>query len=186
MSWRSLLEEALRLHAHQPPSRYAQFATVRPDGRPANRTINFRFFLDPGDRLVFSADLRSEKVPQLEAQPWAELCWYFEETREQFRLLGRVTVVGESQDPELEAARLRTWRERSEASRQSSTWPPPGRPRAGEDEFQRPVPADPPPYFALLILVPEEVDHLELRPQPHRRTLFRRTGEGWEAVAINP
>lgn len=184
--WRPLLEEALRLHAHQPPSRYAQLASVRQDGRPANRTVNFRFFLDPGDRLVFTTDLRSAKITQLKAQPWAELCWYFEETREQFRLSGRVEIVGESQDPELDFARLRTWRERSEASRQSVTWPRPGDPRSGGDEFQRPAPVDPPPHFALLILVPEEVDHLELRPHPHRRTRFVREGDAWKAVEVNP
>ena len=26
--------------------------------------------------------------------PWAEIAWYFPDTREQFRLLGRLTVVG--------------------------------------------------------------------------------------------
>ena len=34
-------------------------------------------------------------MEQLQHQAWAELCWYFPESREQFRIAGRLTVVGE-------------------------------------------------------------------------------------------
>jgi pyridoxine/pyridoxamine 5'-phosphate oxidase len=34
-------------------------------------------------------------VEQLEQQAWAELCWYFPDSREQFRVAGKLTLVGE-------------------------------------------------------------------------------------------
>jgi hypothetical protein len=34
-------------------------------------------------------------VEQLQQQAWAELCWYFPDSREQFRVAGKLTLVGE-------------------------------------------------------------------------------------------
>src|SRR5262245_34049242 len=96
--WREALDEALGAHAGEPSARYAQLATVRPDGRPANRTVVVRGLLDPGGRPVVTTDARSAKAGDLAERPWAELCWYFPGTREQFRLLGRVTLVGPDDD----------------------------------------------------------------------------------------
>ncbi|HXG65700.1 MAG TPA: pyridoxamine 5'-phosphate oxidase family protein [Blastocatellia bacterium] len=184
-TWRQLLEDALSAHAHLPYSRYVQFATVRPDSRPANRTVVFRFFLSR-NRLLFTADTRSDKIAQLAANPWAEVCWYFVESRQQFRLSGKAQVVTETDDEELLAARERTWRERSEESRQSFTWPAPGLPRSEDEAFSYSAPAQPPSNFGLLILTPERVEYLDLRPHPHeRRAYCLRNGE-WGVEALNP
>lgn len=37
---------------------------------------------------------RSRKIEEIARSPWGEVAWYFPGTREQFRLLGRLTVVG--------------------------------------------------------------------------------------------
>ena len=92
ISWRHLLEQAIEQHAHLPQARFVQLATIRRDGRPANRTLAFRGWLEPEECLLFTTDLRSAKVRQLGAWTWAEACWYFTETREQFRLLGQISV----------------------------------------------------------------------------------------------
>ena len=34
-------------------------------------------------------------MEHLQKQPWAEVCWYFTESREQFRLGGDLIIVGE-------------------------------------------------------------------------------------------
>jgi hypothetical protein len=40
--WRALVEKSLARNRVLPNARYIQIATVRPDGRPANRTVVFR------------------------------------------------------------------------------------------------------------------------------------------------
>src|SRR5689334_7958236 len=133
-TWFNILNEQLDRHAHLPFSRFTQVATVREDGRPANRTLTFRFFLDDG-RLVFTADTRTEKIAQLAANPWAEACWYFTESRMQVRVLGTMQLVADTEDEELRQARMRTWKERSDDSRQSFTWPEAGMPVAAMECF---------------------------------------------------
>jgi hypothetical protein len=40
--WRVMLQRSLKKNKSLASSRYVQLATVRPDGRPANRTVVFR------------------------------------------------------------------------------------------------------------------------------------------------
>lgn len=57
--WRDVIQRALARNAECRHARYVQLATVRPDGRPANRTIVFRGFLgDASDVLTFVTDSR--------------------------------------------------------------------------------------------------------------------------------
>ena len=62
---------------------------------------------------------RTPKAEHLQHQAWAEICWYFPDSREQFRIAGRLTVVGEDYpDAELRKvchvppAPLESWRGR--------------------------------------------------------------------------
>lgn len=183
--WRRLLDTQLERHADLPYSRFVQVATVREDGRPANRTLTFRFFLDDG-RLVFTADTRTEKMAQLAANPWAEACWYFTESRMQFRLLGTMQMVATGTSEELTRARQRTWLERSNESRQSFTWPDAGKALAAAECFSSAVPGQPPENFALLLLAPERVDTLDLAQAPHARTIHSLEHGEWRSAAVNP
>lgn len=184
--WRLLLDQAMQHHAHLPQARYVQLATIRPDGRPANRTLVFRDWLESEDRLLFTTDLRTAKVSQLGASSWAEVCWYFAETHEQFRILGRVALGADATRGELAAARARCWQEASDATRQSFTWPPPRKARAAPAAFEDPPPANPPANFGILILVPAEVEYLDLRARPHLRHAYQREGSVWTDAAVNP
>ncbi|GIL90851.1 hypothetical protein Vretifemale_18572 [Volvox reticuliferus] len=61
--WRDKIQKSLSKNKHLANSRYVQLATVRQDGRPANRTVVFRGFLaDDDDCLTFVTDSRSRKV----------------------------------------------------------------------------------------------------------------------------
>jgi len=79
---------------------YFQLATNSLNGYPSNRTIVFRGFLKEGEiddqekslsefmsknPLKFTTDVRSEKVKELHLDNRAQLCWYFHDTKEQFR-----------------------------------------------------------------------------------------------------
>ncbi len=37
---------------------------------------------------------RSDKVEEVKKNPWGEVAWYFEDSREQYRLGGNITIVG--------------------------------------------------------------------------------------------
>jgi len=189
--WREALERALARNTARAEARHVQLATVRADGRPANRTVVFRGFLEASSALLFSSDLRSAKVAQLERTPWAEACWSFPSLREQFRLLGTVTLVGPDHPrSDLERSREQVWRNLPATVRQSFTWPLPGAARAELAEFRVPLPDDsgPLPTSGLIILEPHEVDYLRLlEPGPHERMIFRHdTDGGWLAIGVNP
>eukprot|EP01126_Amoeba_proteus_P010812 TRINITY_DN1427_c0_g2_i2.p1 TRINITY_DN1427_c0_g2~~TRINITY_DN1427_c0_g2_i2.p1 ORF type:complete len:166 (-),score=26.71 TRINITY_DN1427_c0_g2_i2:100-597(-) len=52
----------------------------------------FRGFVDKKS-LKFSTDLRSTKVTELKYNSNVELCWYFADSKEQFRVSGKAEVV---------------------------------------------------------------------------------------------
>ena len=56
--WKQLLQQTLRKNDRLRHSKYFQIATVRPDGRPANRTVVYRGFLWDTDALTFVTDRR--------------------------------------------------------------------------------------------------------------------------------
>lgn len=188
--WRSPLSRALHRNRSLVYARYLQLATVRADGRPANRTVVFRGFLEESNQLKFVTDSRSQKAGEIENQPWAEACWYFPKTREQFRITGQLTLVRDNYpDPTLLQARQTAWQELSDAARLQFAWPDPGEPRANSDAFQPPPPnvTEALPSFCLLLLDPVQVDHLELRGEPQNRWLYKIDGScNWFAQAINP
>ncbi|MFO0952408.1 MAG: pyridoxamine 5'-phosphate oxidase family protein [Isosphaeraceae bacterium] len=185
-TWRTRLDAAVQAHGGEPTARYAQLATVRADGRPANRTVVVRGLIEPEGCPVITTDIRSQKVSQLRENPWAELCWLFPLTREQFRFQGRVRVVTGPREAPL---RDPWWQSLPEASRRTFLFPTPGTsPRAARADFplEDPAPAEPPESFVLLVFQPEEVEYLDVRVQPHERVRYTRAGEGWSAEPINP
>jgi pyridoxamine 5'-phosphate oxidase len=188
--WLPSLVLALHRNRAAPSSRFVQMATIRVDGRPANRTVVFRGFLHDSPRLTFVADLRSTKVDELERSPWSELCWYFAVTHEQFRIGGPTVVVGPNgAEPDLLEARRNVWRELAEPVRASFTWPKPGEPRDGRVPFPsvHPDQETPVSHFCLLILDPQEVDLLELNGNPQHRWTFNLTEAGrWRGNEVNP
>ncbi|MBD0346919.1 MAG: pyridoxamine 5'-phosphate oxidase family protein [Coleofasciculus sp. Co-bin14] len=189
--WRSHLTRALHQNRSLPYARYFQLATVRRDGRPANRTVVFRGFLDNTNHLKIITDSRSQKTDQINYQAWGEACWYFPKTREQFRFAGQLTLIGaQHSDPVLQSARQVTWQEISDSARLQFAWPHPGEDKAEDKSAFSPLPPDPKqplPYFCLLLLEPTQVDRLELRGDPQNRWLYYQdSSQEWFEQAVNP
>ncbi|PSC70073.1 pyridoxamine 5 -phosphate oxidase isoform B [Micractinium conductrix] len=198
--WREVLQRALKKNSNCRHSRYVQLATVRPDGRPANRTVVYRGFLGDGlgeslgetDVLTFVTDCRSNKVGEIAHNPWAEVAWYFPDTREQFRLLGKLSVVNAATaDEKLQKGRRAAWKTMSDPGRQQFMWPQPGEPRGGDDSIFKPEPpsADSPVLdaFCLVCLAVEEVDHIQLAKNLRHRYLRGGGGGGeWASQNVNP
>ena len=173
-----------------PHNCFAQLATLQggQEPRPAVRTVAVRFFLDDG-RLLISTDMRSEKVAELAVNSNCELCWYFTETREQFRISGRAHVVSADDarcEAKLEGAMQRTWDERSAAAQQSYTWPEPKRRLDEAVLYERKQPEQIPANFALLLIDVVSVDYLNIASHPHQRVAFSKLGGQWMPRAINP
>lgn len=188
--WRSPLAHALYRNRSLAYSRYLQLATVRVDGRPANRTLVFRGFLEETNQLKFAVDARSQKADQINHHPWGEACWYFTKTREQFRISGTLTLVQANHPTaRFQGARQVAWGELSENARLQFAWPYPGKDRSAAAAFTPPDP-DPEvvlPNFSLLLLDPMEVDHLELRGEPQNRWMyFLDSAQSWSSRTLNP
>jgi pyridoxamine 5'-phosphate oxidase len=188
--WRSLLARALHRNRSEAHSRYFQLATVRADGRPANRTVVFRGFLDDTNQLKIITDSRSEKTDQIQYSAWGEACWYFTNTREQFRLAGELLLIDANHpDSKMQKARQIAWQEISDNARLQFAWPDPGKSRSSQEAFS-PSPPDsslPLSSFCLLLLDPVKVDLLELRGDPQNRWCYLQDElQTWSVVAINP
>jgi PPOX class probable FMN-dependent enzyme len=188
--WRPSLDLALHRNQQSPLARFVQLATIRKNDRPAVRTVVFRGFLNDTHKLTFATDVRSVKSSEIEHNPWAEACWYFHLTREQFRLGGTLSLVRSAdQDAALRQARVSVWREMSDESRITYTWPDPSRPREQLTPFPTlpPDPEQPLEHFGLLVLEVREVDHLELQGNPQHRWKYVRDAHGrWSGIEINP
>lgn len=188
--WRSPLQRALHRNRSQSHSRYLQLATVTPELKPANRSIVFRGFLPDSNSIQIITDTRSQKFTHLQKQPWAEICWYFTKTREQFRLSGKVTLVtGEYPVLELTKARQNCWHNLSDVTKKQFFWPTPGQPVKNEQNHLDidTTRIEPPANFCLLLLNPEKVDHLELKGEPQNRYLYQlNDDQTWLLKQINP
>lgn len=186
--WRSTIARALHRNRALVYARYLQLATVRPDGRPANRTVVFRGFQDDTNQLKFIADDRSEKIEQVEHSAWAEVCWYFPTTREQFRLSGTLTIVKHDHpNEELQQARRSMWQTLSDSARVQFDWAYPGKPKTEVFSPPPPSPTEPLPHFCLLLFDPTQVDHLELRGDPQNRYLYHQENDqSWSKQEVNP
>ncbi len=185
--WRSPLSRALHRNRSLPNSRYVQLATINAQQRPCNRTIVFRGFCEPNSQLQFVTDVRSSKVAQIAQNPWAEACWYFSKTREQFRITGQLQLITES-SPDLQPVRRQAWHNLSNSGREQFAWPLPAAPREQDAQAFEVAALDsdqPLANFGLLLLNPIAVDHLELRGTPQNRWQYLWEGQ-WSMTAVNP
>ena len=184
--WRSALARALHRNRARPYCRYLQLATINADGKPSNRTVVFRGFVDAALQMV--TDGRSEKVQQIQAHPWGEACWYFTVTREQFRIAGKLTLMG----PDSRDIRIKAWQALSANARQQFYWPHPGQTRADDAAADNAASSasvstdQPPDSFYVLWLTPNRVDHLTLRGNPQERYIYERSDDEWSMQRVNP
>uniref|UniRef100_A0A2P2PII5 pyridoxal 5'-phosphate synthase n=1 Tax=Rhizophora mucronata TaxID=61149 RepID=A0A2P2PII5_RHIMU len=159
--WKHLISSALESNARLKHASYFQLATIGSNGRPSNRTVVFREFEEPSDKIQINTDSRTRKVEELNHCPFAEICWYFPESWEQFRISGKVDVInGSNSDPGKLKLREKSWFASSTKSRLQYLGPKPGLPSLSEqsshesslDSSSGPVAA-----FCLLVLDPDQV-----------------------------
>lgn len=180
--WHDILQDALDLeHAGSPW--IATLATVDETSRPRARTVILRRIDADGSAWIISSS-HSDKNAHLRKAPSAELVLYLPKRREQFRILGICQINGAGNNDTL---RQKFWQSISDAARATFFWPTIGRPASGCEPVVSAIPGDTPmpESFEILILAPDQVEHLTTADLPHLRTRWRRE-TGWQGEAINP
>jgi len=156
-------------------------ATASPDGRPSVRMVLLK---DADERgLVFFTSYESRKGRDLEANPRAALL--FHRPGRQVRVEGYVERVSPDESDAYWATRPPGSRRSAAASRQSQ-------PIESRGALEAAVAAQPdepprPPWWGGYRLVPESFEFWEHRDDRlHDRHLFRRRGDGWDVVRLQP
>ncbi|KAG9455477.1 hypothetical protein H6P81_008381 [Aristolochia fimbriata] len=179
--WRPLLHSALQSNSHIRHASYFQLATVAANGRPSNRTVVFRGFRHGSDTIQINTDSRTRKIEEIRLCPYGEVCWYFTESWEQFRLSGKIEIVdGSNTDPLKLQLREKSWFSSSLKSRNQYLGPSPGLPHLNEERHEEPLldqSTGPVPAFCLLLLDPEQVDYLNLKSNKRLIFISRQTDE---------
>ena len=124
ISWRSLLETSIARSRKVRGGNYVSLATVEGhSGKPRCRTVVMRGFTKTGNKsgqeaLRMITDARSEKVDHIGKNPWGELVYWFGKTNEQYRISGRLELIGDNEsDEDLDRARRQQWGNLRDASR---------------------------------------------------------------------
>ncbi|KAL6004480.1 Pyridoxine/pyridoxamine 5'-phosphate oxidase 2 [Asimina triloba] len=190
--WKQLLLIAIQTNSHLKHSSFFQLATVGPNARPSNRTVVFRGFEEGSHKILINTDYRSRKIEDIKYCPFGEICWYFTDSWEQFRINGRVEIIDESNpDPIKLQQREKAWFASSLRSRLQYLGPCPGLPCINEEQCSDDLldsSTGPVGAFCLLVLDPEQVDYLNLKSN-ERLTYTCKQSDGrqcWMLERVNP
>ena len=193
--WRSRIDRSIAKSRKIRGGNYVQIATVDDQGLPACRTVVFRGFLENEDKssiaMKMITDARSEKVAQIAANPGCEMVWWFSQTKEQYRLLGKLKLVGgDESDAELLSVRKQQWGNLSDPAREQFYWQPPGEysgesqvPAGGRDDEGKVL--DVPDSFLLMLLYPSQVKFLRLTDNFAQKDSLDADAV-WSEARVNP
>ncbi|WP_460311435.1 pyridoxamine 5'-phosphate oxidase family protein [Aliiglaciecola aliphaticivorans] len=187
--WLNKLKGVINDNQALPESKYLQLATINQENQPEVRTVVFRGFLETTGSLFIHTDIRSKKIQHMAVNNHAQICWYFSQSREQYRLTGNLQAI--TAQSTQQSLRIQQWQKLSEAAKQSYFWDTPGEILALDDKFQPQANQNKPTQqmsdnFCLLIFSVTEVDHLQLQTTPHIRKRFVFNRHGWQACRVNP
>ena len=183
--WFDALKKSIRKNKRLRENRYFQLATFSKYGFPANRTVVFRGFAKDSHSIKVITDSRSKKLEEIKSNTSCEICWYFNITREQFR----IRTQGRISDQSCSDERLGTWSELSGSAKEQFLWPAPGRPiesTSCDSKLDLAVEEVVPETFVLLHLQPIAVDHLQLKGSPQTRILSSVNSGVWVSSEVHP
>ncbi|XP_044493299.1 pyridoxine/pyridoxamine 5'-phosphate oxidase 2-like [Mangifera indica] len=190
--WKQRLVQAMEPNSRLRHSSYFQLATIGLNGRPSNRTVVFRGFQENSDKIQINTDIRTRKIEELKHCPFAEICWYFTDSWEQFRINGRIDVIdGLDPDPVKLQIREKSWFASSVKSRLQYLGPNPGYPCLEKQpmEFSLDPSTGPVDAFCLLVLDPDQVDYLNLKSNQRLMFTCKLSDNGekcWTSEIVNP
>lgn len=154
-------------------------STIGLDHKPKSRTIILRQVDKENGIVRFATDLRSRKIEEIKARPYAALTGYDGNESVQIRLEGRALINVSPQQtmsffntlkPHTHYLFTSNERPGSEISRPEDVQFAEESDRTSDIAFQN---------FALVDIVLEAIEWLDLNKAPHHRLRFERTGEHW-------
>ena len=156
-------------------------ATATPDGRPSARMLLLKSADERG--FTFFSNYESRKGQELQANPFAALL--FRTPDRQVRVEGRVERIPAGESDAYWLTRPAASRRSAAASRQSQALDT----RAELEEAVAAQPAEPerPGRWGGYRLTPETSEFwLHRDDRLHERHLFRRRGDGWQVLLLQP
>jgi PPOX class probable FMN-dependent enzyme len=211
--WREAIEVSIAKSRKIRGGNYVQLSTIDYEtNEPRCRTVVFRGFqpLEPHSNMdshsaatakkpcvmKMITDSRSSKVKELISSSVSELVWWFSQSSEQYRIRGRIQLVGEdTEDDYLRQARKEQWGNLSDSAREQFYWTTPGIlyqeqtsieiPKGGRDDFTGSV-LPPPKEFLLMLLHPSHVDYLRLSDNYRQIDELDIDSELWNAKRVTP
>ncbi|MEM8875825.1 MAG: pyridoxamine 5'-phosphate oxidase family protein [Planctomycetota bacterium] len=153
-------------------------ATV--DGR-MNPTARYMYCREVTEdvQLVFISDRRTRKDDHVRERPQAEVVFWLESSRTQFRLRGHTVVV----DAEMDEHMRQTWWARiSDESRAINVGAGNGWTLSPDASAKVSAETPMPSTFEILVLNPEEVELLAVKSQPHTKRVWNKAGAQWTTV----
>jgi len=172
------------------PGDYTRVALATADAgrRPSVRMVLLRGFDERG--FVFYTNYGSRKALELDANPRAALCFYWESTGDQVRVEGDVERVSAAESDAYFASRGRGSQLAAWASRQSA--PLESRKDLVTEYLhfkgrfaRRPVPR--PDFWGGYRLRPQRLEFWSNRAHRlHDRTVYERDGDGWTSGRLYP
>ncbi len=192
--WRQSLDHSLQLQSRAPESKFFQVASLGVKGSIENRTMVFRGFAEASNTLLAITDIRSEKYQEWIANPSAQLCWYFTQTREQFRISAKVRLLNinvlapNTTANSLNAAEIIniTWNNLSPTAKQQFDWPAPKTdtidiPKAPSTLSSQQINK----HFVVVCFDVYKVDYLNLTTIPQTREIHTKLDLDWQFCRVN-
>jgi pyridoxamine 5'-phosphate oxidase len=164
-------------------------ATATPDGRPSARMVLLKGMSDEG--FVFFTDFRSRKGTEIDANPYAATCFFWDVLQRQVRIEGRVTRVSVDESTTYFKSRPRGSQVGAWASMQSAML---SARDALEREVLRLIEKFPegteiplPKHWGGYRLKPDAFEFWQGRPSRlHDRITYTRQGDAWVIGRLSP
>jgi pyridoxamine 5'-phosphate oxidase len=162
-------------------------ATATRDGRPSARIVLLKGIDERG--FVFFTDYRSRKGGDLDSNPQASLCFFWEALHRQVRVSGSVMRVTREESEAYFHSRPHGSQIGAWASHQSSSL---SSRDVLENEVARlaklyPTEVPPPPHWGGYRLTPDTLEFWQGRPSRlHDRIEYTREGPGWRIRRLSP
>jgi pyridoxamine 5'-phosphate oxidase len=181
-----LLDAALATDLREPTA--MTLATADADGRPSVRTMLLKRFDEQG--FVFFTNSHSRKGRELDENPHAALCFFWQPMMQQVRIEGRVVPIGAEESDSYWETRTRDSQLGAWASQQSD---PLEDRKLLEHEvsehharfLNQPVPR--PPHWFGYRVIPKRIEFWKSGwHRLHERVLYEKTTDGWCKTLLFP